>query len=148
MVPMTDTAPSRETSAAARRRIAAADRAREWRERQRETEAARVAELDALKAEVTSLRAERNRLQAALGKPGATGIDEDLARAFVRMGGIRRSAAGPLAIANPKVDVADVIAVAGYIRSGGRPAGQTAFDAARKRVLERLAQFLPSPGEA
>lgn len=148
---MTDavTPTTRETSAAARRRVAAADRARDWRERQREVEAARVAELDALRSEVADLRAERDRLQSALGRIGAAAsIDEDLARALVRMGGLRRSLAGPLAIANPKVSVADVIAVAGYIRCGGKAAGQAAFDAARRRVLERLSQFLPPPVEA
>ncbi|BDL39024.1 hypothetical protein [Methylorubrum sp. GM97] len=144
---MTDTAPSRETSAA-RRRIAAADRAREWRERQRETEAARHAELEGLRAEVVSLRAERDRLQAAPGHAGAaSGIDEDLARAFVKMAGMRRSATGSISIAHAQVAAADVIAVAAYIRCGGRAAGQVAYDADRRRVLERLKQFLPPPGE-
>lgn len=145
---MTDIVRCRETSAA-RRRVAAADRSREWRERQRETEAARVAELDALKAEVASLRAERDRLLAALGHASVvSGIDEDLARAVVKMAGLRRSAAGPLSIAHAQVATADIIAVAAYIRCGGRSAGQLAYDAARRRVIERLQQFLPPPGEA
>nr|WP_137830661.1 hypothetical protein [Methylobacterium sp. L1A1] len=148
---MTETLPSieRETTAAARRRVAAADRARRWREEQREAEAARLAELDGLRAEVMSLRAERDRLQAAVGHAdAASGIDEDLARAFVKMAGLRRSAAGPISIVHAQVAAADVIAVAAYIRCGGRAAGQAAYDAARRRVLERLQQFLLPPGEA
>lgn len=146
---MTDTVPSRETSAAARRRVAAADRAREWRERQRETEAARVAELDALRAELDEVKAERDRLQGVFAKLAVADlVDEDIVRALVRMSAIRRSPGGPLAIGKPQVSVADVVSVAGYIRCGGKEAGQEAYDAARARVLERLQQFLPSPGEA
>lgn len=140
--------PQPETSAAARRRVAAADRAREWRERQRETEAARVAELEDLRTELDVVRAERDRLRAALGQADGASIDEDLVRALVTMGAVRRSPAGPLAIGKPQVSVADVVSVAGYVRCGGRAAGQAAYDAARARVLERVAQFLPAPGEA
>ncbi len=143
---MTDAATTRETSAAARRRAEAADRARDWREKQRKAEAARQAELDALRAEVADLRNERDLLQAGLDRVAAAAtIDEDLVRALVKMGGLRRSPAGPLAIANPKVLVADLVSVAGYIRSGGMEAGQAAFDAARAKVLARLDLFLVSP---
>lgn len=139
----------RETTAAARRRVAAAERARDWREKQRVIELTREAENVALRKEVAALKAERDQLQAALGHTGATAsIDEDLVRAVVKMGAICRSTVGLLAVSKPQVSVSDIIAVAGYIRCGGRQAGQAAFDAARMRVLERVAQFVPLLDEA
>lgn len=145
---MTDAVTNRETSAAARRRVANADRARDWREKQRVAEAARQSELDALREEVAILKAQRDRLQIRLDQVAAAAtVDEDLVRALVRMGGLRRSPAGPLAIGKPQVSVADVVSVAGYLRCGGRTAGQEAFDTARGRVLDRLAQFV-LPGGA
>ncbi|MEN3234073.1 MULTISPECIES: hypothetical protein [Methylobacterium] len=165
---MTEPRPStdRETTAAARRRIAAADRAREWRERQREAEVARIAELDALRAENAALRAERkavenetatvrselyaaraesDRLRAHFDRlASADTVDEDVIRALVRMGAIRRSpGGGPLAIGRPTVSVSDVLNVAGLIRCGGKGAGQAAYDVARAHVLERLSEFVP-----
>jgi hypothetical protein len=157
----------RETTAAARRRVAAADRARRWREEQREAEIAREAENAALRdrvdgltaelkgaeneaaklrAELHAVRAESERLRTHFDKlASADMVDEDLARALVRMGGLRRSPAGPLAIGVPKIAVADVVAAAALIRCGGQSAGQAAYDAARARVLARLSQFvLPS----
>ncbi|BAQ49433.1 hypothetical protein [Methylobacterium aquaticum] len=165
---MTETLPTteRETTAAARRRVAAADRARDWRERQREAEVARIAELDALRAEVATLRAERKavenetatvrselyaaraeseRLRAHFDKLArADTVDEDLARAIVRLGGLRRTETGPLAIGRPEVAVRDVVAAAALIRCGGATAGQEAYDAARSRVFQRLAMLVPS----
>ena len=168
---MTEPNPTdRETTAAARRRVAAADRARRWREEHRKVELARIAELDALRAEVARLRAERKaveneaarmraELHAARDEAArlrkhfdtlarADTVDEDLARALVRMGGLRRSAAGPLAIGRPEVAVADVVAAAALIRCGGKAAGQAAYDAARARVLERVAMLVPPPYDA
>lgn len=167
---MTEALPpnDRATTAAARRRVAAADRARRWREEQRVSELARIAELGALRDEIAALRVERKgveneaaRLRAELcslrdelGRMRAQFdtlaktdmVDEDLARALVRMGGLRRSPAGPLAIGVPKIAVADVVAAAALIRCGGQSAGQAAYDAARARVLARLSQFvLPPP---
>ncbi|WP_210170419.1 hypothetical protein [Methylobacterium sp. Leaf456] len=138
---MTDTTPTteRESTAAARRRVAAADRARKWREEQREADATRQAEIDALRAEVADLRAQRDGLEQVAE---AATVDEDLVRALVKMGGLHRSPAGPLAIGKPQVSVADVVSVAGYLRCGGRSAGQEVYDAARGRVLDRLAQFV------
>ena len=173
---MTEALPptDRETTAAARRRIANADRAREWRERQREAEVARIAEIDALRAENATLRAERQaaadreneaaRLRAELYAVRAEAarlrthfdtlakadtVDEDVIRALVRMGAIRRSpGGGPLAIGRPTVSVSDVLNVAGLIRCGGQEAGQAAYDAARARVLERVAMLVPPPYDA
>ncbi|MEE7456823.1 hypothetical protein MPAR168_00535 [Methylorubrum populi] len=146
---MTNAVTLRETSVAVRRRAANADRARDWRKRQREAEAARQAELDALRTEVTTLKAERDRLQGVFARMAASDmIDEDIVRALVRLGGLCRDAAGPLAIARPTVAVRDVVAAASLIRCGGKEAGQAAYDAARGQVLERLSQFLPPPGEA
>lgn len=149
--PMTETAPShdRESTAAARRRVAAADRARRWREEQRETEAARVAELDALRAEIATVTAERDRLQGVFARMAASDmVDEDIVRAVVRLGGLCRDATGLLAVARSTVAVRDVVNVAGYIRCGGRAAGQAAFDAARHHVLERLIEFVPPSHDA
>lgn len=143
--PVTETIPDteRESTAAARRRVAAADRARDWREKQREAAEARQAELDGLRAEVAALKAQRDWLQAGLDRVAAAAtVDEDLVRALVKMGGLRRSPAGPLAIGTPRVSVADVVSVASYLQCGGKAAGQEAFDAARGRVLVRLAQFV------
>ncbi|TGD99741.1 hypothetical protein [Methylobacterium nonmethylotrophicum] len=168
---MTEPHPTdRETTAAARRRVAAADRARRWREEHREAELARIAELDALRAEVATLRAERKgveneaarlraelyavrdelgRLRAHLDMfARAFTVDEDLARALIKMGAIRRSPAGPLAIGRPTVSVSEVINVAGLVRCGGQKAGQAAYDAARARVLERVAMLVPPPNDA
>ena len=169
---MTEALPNieRETTAAARRRVAAADRARRWREEQREAEFARIAELDALRKEVAALQAERQaatdreaeaaRLRAELYAARderdrlrvhfdrlakADTVDEDLVRAVARLGGLSRSPAGPLAIRNPKIAVADVVAAAALIRCGGQSAGQAAYDAARARVLARLSQFILPP---
>ncbi|KMO22323.1 hypothetical protein [Methylobacterium platani] len=172
---MTEALPptDRETTAAARRRVAAADRARRWREEHREAELAREAENAALRAEVTALRAERQaaadreeeaarlraELYAARDELGrlrthfdtlakADMVDEDLSRAVVRLAGLRRSLAGPLAVGNPTVAVADIVAAAALIRCGGKEAGQSAYDVARTRVLDRLRMFVPPPDEA
>lgn len=165
--------PNREATAAGRRRVAAADRARRWREQQRQAAAVREAENVALRDEVAALRAERQaaanredgaaRLRAELYAvrderdrlrvhfdqlAKANMVDEDLVRAIVRLGGLRRSLAGPLAVGNPTVAVADIVAAAALIRCGGKEAGQFAYDAARARVLDRLRTFVPPPDDA
>lgn len=148
--------PDRATTAAARRRTANADRARKWRERQREAELAREAENATLQAEAARLRAElyavrheRDRLRTHFDRVAkADTVDEDVIRALIKMGAIRRSPAGPLAIGRPTVSVSDVINVAGLVRCGGQDAGQAAYDAARAHVLERVAMLVPPPYDA
>lgn len=162
--------PDRETTAAARRRVAAADRARKWREEHREAGLAREAENATLRDRVDSLTAglkaaedEAARLRAELHAARdeaarlrvhfdrlakSDTVDEDLARALIKMGAIRRSLAGSLAIGRPTVSVSDVINVAGLVRCGGQEAGQAAYDAARARVLERVAMLVPPPYDA